>query len=57
MSIQLNDNSANTPFHSLIAGSKAIAEIQFADYSFPAFDQILNEAGNYTEDTHSLQTH
>ena len=26
-------------------GSIAIAEIQFADYIFPAFDQIVNEAG------------
>ncbi|XP_053958473.1 2-oxoisovalerate dehydrogenase subunit beta, mitochondrial [Anastrepha ludens] len=26
------------------AGSTAIAEIQFADYIFPAFDQIVNEA-------------
>lgn len=25
------------------AGATAIAEIQFADYIFPAFDQILNE--------------
>ncbi|GAQ81142.1 branched-chain alpha-keto acid decarboxylase E1 beta subunit [Klebsormidium nitens] len=25
-------------------GSRAIAEIQFADYIFPAFDQIVNEA-------------
>lgn len=29
-----------------VAGGKAIAEIQFADYIFPAFDQIVNE-GNY----------
>ena len=27
-----------------LAGANAIAEIQFADYSFPAFDQIVNEA-------------
>jgi 2-oxoisovalerate dehydrogenase E1 component beta subunit len=26
---------------------KAIAEIQFADYIFPAFDQIVNEAAKY----------
>ncbi|CAE7196189.1 bkdB [Symbiodinium sp. CCMP2592] len=26
-----------------VAGYKAIAEIQFADYIFPAFDQIVNE--------------
>lgn len=29
------------------AGSTAIAEIQFADYIFPAFDQIVNEAAKY----------
>lgn len=28
-------------------GVKAIAEIQFADYIFPAFDQIVNEAAKY----------
>jgi len=28
-------------------GSMAIAEIQFADYIFPAFDQIVNEAAKY----------
>lgn len=28
-------------------GSTAIAEIQFADYVFPAFDQIVNEAAKY----------
>ncbi|XP_018784168.1 PREDICTED: 2-oxoisovalerate dehydrogenase subunit beta, mitochondrial [Bactrocera latifrons] len=28
-------------------GSTAIAEIQFADYIFPAFDQIVNEAAKY----------
>jgi 2-oxoisovalerate dehydrogenase E1 component beta subunit len=28
-------------------GSTAIAEIQFADYMFPAFDQIVNEAAKY----------
>merc|ERR1712024_387495 len=27
-----------------VAGATAIAEIQFADYIFPAFDQIVNEA-------------
>lgn len=30
-----------------VAGSTAIAEIQFADYIFPAFDQIVNEAAKY----------
>lgn len=29
------------------AGSTAIAEIQFADYIYPAFDQIVNEASKY----------
>eukprot|EP01129_Flabellula_baltica_P001650 TRINITY_DN11596_c0_g1_i1.p1 TRINITY_DN11596_c0_g1~~TRINITY_DN11596_c0_g1_i1.p1 ORF type:complete len:370 (-),score=97.11 TRINITY_DN11596_c0_g1_i1:20-1129(-) len=29
------------------AGHNAIAEIQFADYIFPAFDQIVNEAAKY----------
>ncbi|PVZ97814.1 hypothetical protein BB558_006216 [Smittium angustum] len=29
------------------AGHTAIAEIQFADYIFPAFDQIVNEAAKY----------
>eukprot|EP00756_Hemistasia_phaeocysticola_P028642 Hpha_TRINITY_DN16186_c1_g7::TRINITY_DN16186_c1_g7_i1::g.3075::m.3075/K00167/BCKDHB, bkdA2; 2-oxoisovalerate dehydrogenase E1 component beta subunit len=29
------------------AGFDAIAEIQFSDYIFPAFDQIVNEAGKY----------
>lgn len=28
-------------------GSTAIAEMQFADYIFPAFDQIVNEAAKY----------
>lgn len=28
-------------------GSTAMAEIQFADYIFPAFDQIVNEAAKY----------
>lgn len=28
-------------------GVKTIAEIQFADYIFPAFDQIVNEAAKY----------
>ncbi|XP_033242511.1 2-oxoisovalerate dehydrogenase subunit beta, mitochondrial-like [Drosophila miranda] len=29
------------------AGATAIAEIQFADYIFPSFDQIVNEAAKY----------
>jgi 2-oxoisovalerate dehydrogenase E1 component beta subunit len=29
------------------AGATAILEIQFADYIFPAFDQIVNEAAKY----------
>jgi 2-oxoisovalerate dehydrogenase E1 component beta subunit len=28
-------------------GAKAIAEIQFADYIFPAFDQIVNESAKF----------
>jgi len=30
-----------------VAGACTIAEIQFADYIFPAFDQIVNEAAKY----------
>ncbi|KAL3090023.1 hypothetical protein niasHS_006475 [Heterodera schachtii] len=30
-----------------VAGHRAIAEIQFADYIFPAFDQIVNEAAKF----------
>eukprot|EP00913_Durusdinium_trenchii_P031702 g29688.t1 len=30
-----------------VAGYKAIAEMQFADYIFPAFDQIVNEIAKY----------
>jgi len=30
-----------------VAGYHAIAEIQFADYIFPAFDQIVNEIAKY----------
>ena len=28
-------------------GHTAIAEIQFADYIYPAFDQLVNEAAKY----------
>ena len=28
-------------------GTRAIAEVQFADYIFPAFDQLVNEAAKY----------
>lgn len=30
-----------------MAGNRAIAEIQFADYLHPAFDQIVNEAAKF----------
>lgn len=30
-----------------VAGATAIAEIQFADYIFPAFDQLVNEAAKF----------
>ena len=30
-----------------VAGHTCIAEIQFGDYIFPAFDQIVNEAAKY----------
>lgn len=30
-----------------VAGATAIAEIQFADYIYPAFDQIINEASKF----------
>ncbi|XP_061193592.1 2-oxoisovalerate dehydrogenase subunit beta, mitochondrial-like [Saccostrea echinata] len=37
-----------------VAGSTAIAEIQFADYIFPAFDQITNEAAKFRYRTGDL---
>ncbi|KAK6037371.1 Transketolase, pyridine binding domain protein, partial [Cooperia oncophora] len=30
-----------------VGGSTAIAEIQFSDYIFPAYDQLVNEAAKY----------
>ncbi|XP_069130568.1 2-oxoisovalerate dehydrogenase subunit beta, mitochondrial-like [Argopecten irradians] len=36
------------------AGATAIAEIQFADYIFPAFDQIANEAAKFRYRTGNL---
>lgn len=30
-----------------VAGTTAVAEMQFADYIFPAFDQLVNEAAKY----------
>ncbi|XP_041107155.1 2-oxoisovalerate dehydrogenase subunit beta, mitochondrial-like isoform X2 [Polyodon spathula] len=30
-----------------VTGATAVAEIQFADYIYPAFDQIVNEAAKY----------
>lgn len=30
-----------------VAGATAIAEMQFADYIYPAFDQLVNEAAKY----------
>ncbi|KAI9733859.1 MAG: hypothetical protein M1834_002513 [Cirrosporium novae-zelandiae] len=41
-------------------GMKAIAEIQFADYVYPAFDQLVNEAAKFryhTQSPESLFTH
>lgn len=37
-----------------VAGATAIAEIQFADYIFPAFDQITNEAAKFRYRTGNL---
>lgn len=38
-------------------GMKAVAEIQFADYVFPAFDQLVNEAAKwrYREGSNGVQ--
>lgn len=37
-----------------VAGATTIAEIQFADYIFPAFDQITNEAAKFRYRTGNL---
>eukprot|EP00096_Caligus_rogercresseyi_P015461 TRINITY_DN7892_c0_g1_i1.p1 TRINITY_DN7892_c0_g1~~TRINITY_DN7892_c0_g1_i1.p1 ORF type:complete len:365 (+),score=49.56 TRINITY_DN7892_c0_g1_i1:143-1237(+) len=37
-----------------VAGAKAVAEIQFGDYIFPAFDQIVNEAAKYRDRSGNL---
>ena len=37
-----------------VAGATAIAEIQFADYIYPAYDQIVNEAAKYRYRSGSL---
>jgi len=37
-----------------VAGATAITEIQFADYIFPAFDQITNEAAKFRYRTGNL---
>lgn len=52
-----NDRVFNTPLceqgiagfaiGTAVSGATTIAEIQFADYIFPAFDQIVNEAAKY----------
>ena len=52
-----NDRVFNTPLSeqgiagfaigTAVSGATTIAEIQFADYIFPAFDQIVNEAAKY----------
>lgn len=52
-----NDRVFNTPLceqgiagfaiGTAVSGSTTIAEMQFADYIFPAFDQIVNEAAKY----------
>jgi 2-oxoisovalerate dehydrogenase E1 component beta subunit len=38
-------------------GMKPVAEIQFADYVFPAFDQIVNEAAKYRYRSGSTGVH
>lgn len=52
-----NDRVFNTPLceqgiagfaiGTAVSGATTIAEMQFADYIFPAFDQIVNEAAKY----------
>jgi 2-oxoisovalerate dehydrogenase E1 component beta subunit len=38
-------------------GMKPVAEVQFADYVFPAFDQIVNEAAKYRYRSGSTGVH
>lgn len=40
-----------------VAGATAIAEIQFADYIFPAFDQVSRTATNYYCTLYTLSIH
>ncbi|KAL3881819.1 hypothetical protein ACJMK2_028211 [Sinanodonta woodiana] len=59
-----NDRVFNTPLSEqgivafgiglAVVGATAIAEIQFADYIFPAYDQIVNEAAKFRYRTGNL---